>query len=128
VIVNVDQPLSRTTPGLTLLALWLTLAVTGCGGVVSPSPTPVAEEQATVTVRVLTRNQPQPIHGALVLYGSTGSYTDQGGESMVPVAAGEDATIMVSAAGYQSMSASGIVGNDERWAFYLEALQVELQP
>jgi hypothetical protein len=126
--VNVDRTHRRTKPGLTLLALCLTLTVAGCGSVVSPSPTPVAAEQATVTVRVLTRSQPQPIHGALVRYGSSGSYTDQGGESTVAVAAGEDATIIVSAAGYQSMSASGLVGNDERWTFYLEALQADLQP
>ena len=110
------------------MALCLTVVAAGCSSVASPSPTPVAEPQAIVTVRVLTRGQPEPIHGALVRHGSRGSYTDEGGESTVAVAIGEDTSITVSADGHQGMSASGIVGSDERWTFYLALLPDEPRP
>ena len=60
---------------------------------------------------------PQPL--AVVSYNGRDVVTDTIGQAMVPVKAGEEVAIAVSARAYESMSASAVLSNSERWTFYL---------
>jgi hypothetical protein len=96
----------------------------------SPSPVvtadvvPAAGAPAAVmlTVRVQQRGSEAPIAGATVRSNHDAvAHTDALGLCMLSVTTREETTIDVSAAGYQSMSASAVIGNSERWTFYLES-------
>lgn len=95
----------------------------------TPSPAPVATPQTgALTVRVLTRTTEQAIAGATVQSarstgttrsaGSSGT-TDALGVCILSFALGEEVDVSVSAAGYETMGASGVLGSNERWTFYL---------
>lgn len=90
-----------------------------------PAPTlpapPVNQDQ--LTVRVLNRDSEVPIPGAVVHAAETHILTDASGTAIVPVVAGTELEVNVSAAGYQSMVAGGVLGPRERWTFYLQAVQ-----
>lgn len=103
------------------------LVSSACYPSISPFPSAVDSSDATIVVIVRSRDDHRPIHGALVRYRSSGWYTDESGQSTVPVVAGEDAAIAVSAPGYGEMSASGVVSDGERWTFYLEAIDPALR-
>lgn len=94
------------------------------------SPTPVAPPDAAarpamLTVRVHERTSEVPIAGAFVLYQGTSASTDRTGQVVFEVERGEETTIDVSAQGYEPLSASGVLGGDERWTFYLRTSSVE---
>jgi hypothetical protein len=105
-------------------ALMATALVTGAcsSSLTAPSPS-VSPGSATIgvmlTVRVLERTSETPIPGALVSYNGHDTLTDAAGQAIVPVKAGEETAIAVSAQAYESMGASGILSNSERWTFYL---------
>jgi hypothetical protein len=100
------------------VAAWLGVAV-GCAGVERVASPVAPVDRPTLTVRVHERSTEAPIRGALVQYGAQRFYTDAFGESAVSIDASREATITVSADGFQRMSASGLLSHDERWTFYL---------
>src|SRR5262245_13331245 len=116
----------RTTRrGLAVLLISLCAAAAACSrSAIAPSP-PVASaadpetHTLALTVRVQTRNTELPIPRAQVFHNGICYYADAAGEAVVSVVAGQETTIDVRADGYQSMSASGTLANDERWTFYL---------
>jgi len=73
----------------------------------------------TLTVRVKGRGNELPIQGALVEYNGTRSLTNESGELLASVAAGTETRVEVSAAGFESMTAAGVLSANERWTFYL---------
>ncbi|MQA28724.1 MAG: hypothetical protein GEU82_02635 [Luteitalea sp.] len=94
----------------------------------APSPV-VSPGSATLgvmlTVRVLERSSEAPIPGAAVSYHGRDTLTDAAGQAVVPVKAGEETAIAVSARTYESMEASAVVSNSERWTFYLARQDAE---
>lgn len=76
---------------------------------------------ATLTIRVLARSSELPIEGALVRHDMESWLTNASGELAIPVPLGQEIAIDVTAAGYQPMGASAVLGSDERWTFYLAA-------
>lgn len=72
-----------------------------------------------LTVRVLERTSEVPIPGAVVSYDGRETVTDATGQAIVPVKAGEETDIAVSAQAFESMGASAVLNNSERWTFYL---------
>jgi hypothetical protein len=90
----------------------------------SPAPTPAnggSAATATLTVRVLARQSELPIPGAHILTGSAQGSTDASGLCLLSIPTGAEVDVEVSADGYQPMGATGTLGNDERWTFYLPA-------
>src|SRR5689334_5973284 len=73
----------------------------------------------TLTVRVLQRTTELPIAGARVTTSSGTGSTDASGLFVMAVAPGRSTDVDVSAPGYESMGASGVLADNERWTFYL---------
>jgi hypothetical protein len=73
----------------------------------------------TLTVSVQIRTAARPIPDAVVRHDGHIAYTNASGEATLLVPRGQETTVDVSAAGYESLGASGVVANDERWTFYL---------
>jgi hypothetical protein len=101
-------------------------ALTACSSQSSVAPTPTSAPSTastaqigTLTVRVLARESEQPIVGAAVHSSTTTVTTDSVGVCIVPFVLGEELDLDVSATGYESMGASGMLGSNERWTFYL---------
>jgi hypothetical protein len=110
--------------GTALLILTLGMAAQACSSSpASPSPaaTPVvhADHAVALTVRVQARNTALPIARAQVLHDGISFYADTTGEATLSVPAGQETTIDVHADGYEPMTASAVLSNDERWTFYL---------
>lgn len=80
---------------------------------------PSASQTSVLTVRVLARGSEQPIAGAQVWTSTYRTTTGADGLCALTVARGEEMEVSVSAPGYQPMGASGVLGGDERWTFYL---------
>jgi hypothetical protein len=87
----------------------------------APGPS-IEVPAATLTVRVLARNSQLPIAGAQIATPTLTASTDVDGMCSFTVHAGEAVDVDVSAAGYESMGASGVLGSSERWTFYLPPL------
>jgi hypothetical protein len=109
---------------MTVLTLTFAVAAQACTNSPtkpSPSATPVAQSDRAValTVRVQARNTELPIARAQVLHDGLSFYADTTGETTLSVPAGRETTIDVHADGYEPMTASAVVSNDERWTFYL---------
>jgi hypothetical protein len=87
----------------------------------SPAPAPVvhADHAVALTVRVQARTTALPIARAQVLHDGISFYADTTGEATLSVPAGQETTIDVHADGYDPMTASAVLSNDERWTFYL---------
>jgi hypothetical protein len=87
----------------------------------SPAATPLvhADHAVALTVRVQARNTELPIARALVLHDGISFYADTSGETTLSVPSGQETTINVHAEGYEPMTASAVLSNDERWTFYL---------
>lgn len=89
----------------------------------SATATPAVSQATTnagvLTVRVLARASELPIAGAAVHTLNVHGVTDAQGLCTLPVSTGQELDVNVSADGYQPMGASGVLGNDERWTFYL---------
>ena len=110
--------------GTALLILTLGITAQACSSsptVPSPAATPVvhAAQAVALTVRVQARNTALPIARALVLHDGISFYADTTGEATLSVPAGQETTIDVHADGYEPMTASAVLSNDERWTFYL---------
>jgi hypothetical protein len=113
---------------LTVLALGALL--TGCASesplgpspVVNPAPTtPQAGVTAdALTVRVLARASEAPISGAAVETDASRMLTNAAGIAILPVTAGEELEVHVSALGYEPMGAAAVLSPNERWTFYLQ--------
>jgi hypothetical protein len=109
------------------IALASAIASAACSAppVTAPSPALTTADsqpqrgELTLTVLVLERTSEVPIHGALVRYKETNIYSDATGQAVVPVTAGEETAIVVSAPAHEPMSASAVLNNSERWTFYL---------
>jgi hypothetical protein len=80
---------------------------------------------------VLTRTTEQAIAGATVRsarsMGTTRSAessgtTDALGTCVLAFEVGEEVDVSVSASGYETMGASGVLGSNERWTFYLRPI------
>lgn len=90
-------------------------------------PSPVADSVAsappgvpfTLTVLVNDRRSERPIPGALVRSRNVAEFTDTEGHCLLNVDSRSETTVDVSAAGYESMTASATIGSDERWTFFL---------
>jgi hypothetical protein len=90
-------------------------------------PSPVAESVApappavpfTLTVLVNDRRSERPIRGALVRSRNVAEYTDVEGHCLLNVDSRTETTVDVSAPGYEPMTASAMIGSDERWTFFL---------
>jgi hypothetical protein len=115
------RPTRRRT---SLLILALGVATQACSS--SPTtPTPAAapvvhaDHAVALTVRVQARNTALPIARAQVLHDGISFYADTTGEATLTVPAGQETTIDVHADGYEPMTASAVLSNDERWTFYL---------
>ena len=113
-----------TRRGTALLVLLLSVASQACSS--SPTkPSPVAtpvvhtDHAVALTVRVQARNTDLPIAHAEVLHDGIAFYADTTGQATISVPAGQETTIDVHADGYQPMTASAVLANDERWTFYL---------
>jgi hypothetical protein len=121
------------TEGRVLSRLRSALVVACLAGGCSAAPTApsatVSPGTATLgvmlTVRVLERTSEVPISGAVVSYKGAESFTDAAGEAILPVKAGEETTIAVSARAYEPMGASAVLSNSERWTFYLARQKTE---
>lgn len=86
---------------------------------ITPTAT-TSDATVTLTVRVKARATEIPIRGALVRYNANApSYTDVSGQSVLKVVPALETTIDVSAPGYETMAASGVLAGDERWTFFL---------
>jgi hypothetical protein len=85
-------------------------------GIDSPGSVP---STAKLTVAVQIRTAARPIQDAAVRHDGQISYTDASGEATLLVPRGQETIVDVSAAGYESLGASGVLANDERWTFYL---------
>jgi hypothetical protein len=87
----------------------------------SAAATPVlhTDRAVALTVRVQARNTELPIARAQVLHDGLSFYADTTGETTLSVPAGQETTIDVHADGYEPMTASAVLSNDERWTFYL---------
>lgn len=94
------------------------------GGWESP---PSASQTSVLTVRVLARGSEQPIAGAQVRTPTYRTTTGADGLCALTVARGEEMEVSVSAPGYQPMGASGVLGGDERWTFYLPGNRESVQ-
>jgi hypothetical protein len=89
---------------------------------VGPTPPPastVTPHTGALTVRVLTRTTEQAIAGATVQSARSTGTTDALGICILSVTVGEEVDVDVSAPGYETMGASGVLGSNERWTFYL---------
>jgi hypothetical protein len=118
------MPRRPTHRGTTVLILTLILTGPACSS--SPTKpstveTPVvhAEHAVALTVRVQARNTELPIAHAEVLHDGIAFYANTTGEATISVPAGQETTINVHADGYEPMTASAVLSNDERWTFYL---------
>ena len=107
-----------------LLILAMGVAAQACSS--SPTtPTPAAapvvhaDHAVALTVRVQARTTALPIARAQVLHDGISFYADTTGEATLTVPAGQETTIDVHADGYEPMTASAVLSNDERWTFYL---------
>jgi hypothetical protein len=108
--------------GLALAALGgVTSACTDLQTAPSANPSPNA---VVLTVRVQTRTTEAPIEGARVRTSRAEAYTDGTGQARLAVPPGVETTVAVSAGGYEAMTASGVLLDNERWTFYLAALDV----
>lgn len=119
--------------GAAVVLLCATTMLTGCAIESSVGPTPSQASTAApltgaLTVRVLARTTEEAIAGATVqsarATGTTRSWdssstTDALGVCILSFALGEEVDVSVSAAGYETMGASGVLGSNERWTFYL---------
>ena len=119
--------------GAAMVLLCATTILAGCAVESSVGPSPSTSSLATpqagaLTVRVLARTTEQAIAGATVrsvrFTGTTRSEessgtTDALGVCILSFAAGEEVDVSVSAEGYETMGASGVLGSNERWTFYL---------
>jgi hypothetical protein len=116
------RPMRR---GTALLTLTLGMAAQACSSsspaTPSPAATPVVhpDHAVALTVRVQARNTALPIARAQVLHDGISFYADTTGEATLSVPAGQETTIDVHADGYEPMTASAVLSNDERWTFYL---------
>ena len=110
-----------------VLSSWLTIVSVACSRpavTTAPSPLdalppPSAVQVVALTVRVQTRTTELPIPGALVRHDGNRYYADESGQAIISVTPGRETTIEVSASGFEPMSASAVLANDERWTFYL---------
>lgn len=107
-----------------LLIFALGFAAQGCSNpptTPSPAAPPVVrtDHAVALTVRVQSRNTALPIARAQVLHDGISFYSDSTGETTFSVPAGQETTIDVHADGYEPMTASAVLSNDERWTFYL---------
>ncbi len=109
--------------GAAVVLLCATTVLTGCAmdSSVGPTPPPAAATPQTgaLTVRVLARTTEQAIAGATVQSARSTGTTDALGVCILPFALGEEVDVNVSAPGYETMGASGVLGSNERWTFYL---------
>src|SRR5262245_37769416 len=113
------RPTCRRT-ALLIFSLWFTAeACSSPPTMPSSTATPVVhpEHAVALTVRVQARNTALPIARAQVLHDGVSFYADTTGEATLSVRAGQETTIDVHADGYEPMTASAIVSNDERWTF-----------
>ena len=89
----------------------------------APSGTPQSalpvDPGITLTVRVLQRTTELPIPGARVETSLGTGSTDASGLFVLVAVAGRTTDVDVSAPGYESMGASGVLADSERWTFYL---------
>ncbi len=116
--------------GLLVALLSATTILAGCASQSPVGPTqalvyPISAsrpQNSALTVRVLSRDSEQPIAGAAVQSATTSATTDALGVCTLSVVVGEELEVNVSASGYEPMGASGLLGPNERWTFYLPAL------
>jgi hypothetical protein len=106
------------------LLLCATLILAGCAMDSSVGPSPSTSSLATpqasaLTVRVLARTTEEAIAGAIVRSAHSTGTTDVLGICILSVTVGEEVDVDVSATGYETMGASGVLGTNERWTFYL---------
>jgi len=110
--------------------LLILLMATGCATqsplapteTTTPAATGAISAVGTLTIRVLSRASEQPIAGAAIVTESVRIATDATGVGTLVVTPGEEVDVQVSAAGYDTMGASAVVGAAERWTFYLPTL------
>ena len=110
--------------------LLILLTATGCSSQSLTAPTePVAPAQTgavsaagTLTIRVLSRASELHIAGAAIVTTTARIATDATGVGTLVVTPGQEVDVEVSAAGYDTMGASAVVGAAERWTFYLPTL------
>ena len=110
--------------------LLILLTATGCAGQSPLAPTETTEAAptgaisaaGTLTIRVLSRASEQPIAGATIVTPTARIATDATGVGTLVVTPGQEVDVSVSAAGYDTMGASAVVGAAERWTFYLPTL------
>jgi hypothetical protein len=117
-----SSPLMSRGTAILICALGMTVqACSSSPTTPSPVATPVvhADRAVALTVRVQARNTELPIARAQVLHDGLSFYADTTGEATLSVPAGQETTIDVHADGYQPMTASAVLSNDERWTFYL---------
>ena len=130
-VSSMRNALAHLRTACAVLALGMFL--TGCASESplgpSPAPTPAPTAPAppeagiapdALTVRVLARESEAPISGAAVETDVSRMLTNAAGIAILPVTAGEELEVHVSAPGYEPMGAAAVLGPNERWTFYLQ--------
>jgi hypothetical protein len=118
---------ARARTGMAPLLFVVALLGPGCraqSSVAPSEPPPVVSQPAAstsvLTVRVLTRASEQPIARAEVRTSTSRAMTGSDGVCVLDIIPGEELEVTVSAAGYQTIIAAGVLGSHERWTFYLQ--------